>query len=51
MVFVAVDDGEDLEGGFLEHVFHGFADFGAFCCLLVYLRIISASPPLDCSAG
>lgn len=25
-----VDDGEDFERGFLEHVFHCFADFGAF---------------------
>jgi hypothetical protein len=30
MVLVAVDDGEDLEGGLVQHIFHGFADFGAF---------------------
>lgn len=31
MVFITVDDVEDLERGLLEHVFHCSADFGAFC--------------------
>lgn len=30
VVFVSVDDGEDLQRGFLEHVAHRLADFGSF---------------------
>lgn len=33
MIFIPVDDGEDLEGCFLEHILHGFANFCAFCFL------------------
>lgn len=30
MIFIFVDDGQYLQGGFLEHVFHRLAHFGAF---------------------
>lgn len=33
VVFFAVDGGDDLHGGFEEHGFHGFVDFGAFCAI------------------
>jgi hypothetical protein len=28
MVLVFADDSHDLEGGFLQHLLHGLADFG-----------------------
>ena len=30
MILIPVDDGEDLQRSFLEHILHGLADFGAF---------------------
>lgn len=47
MIFISIDDGENLEDCLLEHVLHSFADFRALCNLsaLIFLTYRSRSIP------
>lgn len=43
MIFISVDDGQDFQGCFLQHVFHRLSHFGAFCAESVKIATVTIS--------